>query len=371
VGEEEMSKTVIVLGAGASRQAGGPLMADFLDHAQEVWLSGQAGTAYEPSFALVFRAIAALQVAHSKANIDLLNIESVFAAFEMAKLFEALDRLEPTDVQELPRAMRRVIVRTLEQRIAIRVVGLGKEGTRVVPPECYDRFALLVARMGASVAGPTSVATFNYDMAVDYGFYWTQTPVNYCLSRAAGTGIPLLKLHGSMNWARCTTCREVVPWYLPAYLSSHRWGPLVLTPGSSLLMLIAEHLAALTHCEAPVEPEPVIVPPTWSKTQHHAEIASVWRHAAAHLAEAENILVFGYSLPLTDQFFRYLYALGTIGATRLKRFWVYNPDHSGEVERRFRDLLGQAATSRFRMMKNEFCEAIGLVAKEFGVSLAE
>jgi hypothetical protein len=38
----------------------------------------------------------------------------------------------------------------------------------------------------------------------------------------------------------------------------------------------------------------------------------VWRTAAQHLSEAEHIFIIGYSLPETDQFFRYLYGLGTV-----------------------------------------------------------
>ena len=39
------------------------------------------------------------------------------------------------------------------------------------------------------------------------------------------------------------------------------------------------------------------------------------------------------SLPASDHFFRYLYALGTVGDLRLKRVWVFDPDR--EVGWRF------------------------------------
>jgi hypothetical protein len=37
----------------------------------------------------------------------------------------------------------------------------------------------------------------------------------------------------------------------------------------------------------------------------HTGLSSVWRAAATHLAEAENVFIIGYSLPDTDEFFRY------------------------------------------------------------------
>jgi len=80
-------KHVFILGAGASREAGGPLMGDFLDHAEE--LSHNSDVDHE-AFDLVFRGIKELQVVHSKAFLDINNVESVMAAFEMAKLFGRL-----------------------------------------------------------------------------------------------------------------------------------------------------------------------------------------------------------------------------------------------------------------------------------------
>jgi hypothetical protein len=76
--------------------------------------------------------------------------------------------------------------------------------------------------------------------------------------------------------------------------------------------------------------------------------------AALELRDAENIYVIGFSLPTTDEFFRYLYGLGTVGDTILQRFWVVDPDPSGAVEQRFRGLLGPGAEERFRPFKEHF-----------------
>ncbi len=104
--------------------------------------------------------------------------------------------------------------------------------------------------------------------------------------------------------------------------------------------------------------DPVIVPPTWNKTQHYHQISPVWRRAAQHLSEAEVIVVFGYSLPETDQFFRYLYAWGTVGDAILKCFLVVDPDPSGQVVSRFQSLLGPGAKNRFIHIKKKFGEAL-------------
>ena len=60
-----MSQTVFILGAGASRQAGAPLMRDFLDIAANLWKSGEVEQD-EEHFKNVFNQIGGFQVVHSK-----------------------------------------------------------------------------------------------------------------------------------------------------------------------------------------------------------------------------------------------------------------------------------------------------------------
>jgi hypothetical protein len=85
----------------------------------------------------------------------------------------------------------------------------------------------------------------------------------------------------------------------------------------------------------------------------------MWAHAANQLAEAENIIVIGYSLPKTDQFFPILYALGTVSRAILKRFWLFDPDKDGAVAKRFREMLGEAALQKFHPTQVSFGSAIG------------
>ena len=94
---------------------------------------------------------------------------------------------------------------------------------------------------------------------------------------------------------------------------------------------------------------------------------SVWQRAAQHLSEAENIFLLGYSLPITDQFFHLLYALGTIGATRLKRLWVFDPDSQGQVKPRYEQMLGQSAEHRFNVRRAVFGDAIRIIREELHV----
>jgi hypothetical protein len=77
------------------------------------------------------------------------------------------------------------------------------------------------------------------------------------------------------------------------------------------------------------------------------------------LASAQNIFVIGYSLPETDSFFRYLYALGTESSVRLRNFVVINKDTSGHVGNRFRQLIGRGIESRFKYIPLTFEDSLG------------
>jgi len=117
--------------------------------------------------------------------------------------------------------------------------------------------------------------------------------------------------------------------------------------------VISSHFNEFHHCpDSRFQNAPYVVPPTWNKSQYHSELEAVWKSAADELSSAANIIVCGYSLPDSDQFFRYLYALGTVGDLRLKNIWVF--DRDDRVKKRFNKLLGQAAIPRFKFHQLKF-----------------
>jgi hypothetical protein len=348
-----VSETVFILGAGASKQAGGPLMREFLDVAEA--LRPRAGAAFAGDFDLVFAGIAELRVAQSKASVNIDNIESVFAAFELAALLGTLGALSESDTRGLAPAMRRVIARTLEMRIGFRRIDSSFE-----PPAPYNEFLRYVQKLWPdNTWNSVSLMTFNYDIALDYALHYNSVAIDYCLKPEPVSGrVQLMKLHGSLNWGRCIACEAIEEW--PVSLLTSSTPGFSWAPGAAATAEFVGLWGQRRHCHplGLYAPDPVIVPPTWDKASHYGEIETVWRRAARHLGEAKDIVVIGYSLPESDQFFRYLYALGTLTPTRLRRFVVYDPDASDDVKNRFQRLLGQAAQERFTYRRLRFAEAI-------------
>jgi hypothetical protein len=87
-----MSKLVFILGA--------PKMPKFLDVAESIGRGGRLYGDDQSRFDLVFKAYDCRQSIYSKSSeIDLLNIEALFAAFEMAETLGSLRGLiEPHSV---------------------------------------------------------------------------------------------------------------------------------------------------------------------------------------------------------------------------------------------------------------------------------
>ena len=355
-------KTLFILGAGASKEAGAPLMSNFLDVAEILLAEGRCG-ANQTDFELVFSTRSKLQAVYSKSRaIDLDNLEAVFAAFEMGHLVGRLGRVSKRDIHRNVASLGRLILRTLEETISF---PYSPRSLRVSPPRPYGDFANLIRDFYHS-GQRCAIITFNYDVSLDYAIAlpqqgegkwfenarrkWGEFVVfhcDYCLENTLNshsTSVPVMKLHGSLNWVRNGKQIEVIEFWNPRTDSFRRFD---ISKADS-----PRKLGLYSNTKR----EPMIIPPTWSKAEHHRQLANVWRKAAESLSTAENIIVCGYSLPESDYFFRYLFAIGSMGDTTIKRFYVFDPD--SRVESRFEDMLSERVGRRFRFRSYTFEQAI-------------
>ncbi|MDB5988966.1 MAG: hypothetical protein JWQ10_369 [Herbaspirillum sp.] len=358
-----MSNVVFILGAGASKQCGAPLMGDFLDIANNLFRSKLVEDK-RVQFERVFAAIGELQAVHSKAQLDLNNIESIFTVLELGRIIQKIPGIPTSEIPETIASLKELIVKTLEVTIKF-----PTNQTYIGPPKPYEAFTSLLTHLQkeAFPHQTAAVISFNYDIAADIAMCRAGQGPNYIIENAPGNhlGIPLLKLHGSLNWATESVSRKIRPLHLFNYLQ--RYIPNGYSEHASIEVPIGSHLADyFKQIESmQVDQEPVIVPPSWNKADYHAALSDVWAAAAQHLSEAEYIYVIGYSLPETDSFFRHLYALGSVGTTPLRKFAVFNPDSIGDVDKRFRSLLGPGAIARYEYHEQTFEQAIAHIRNQF------
>ncbi len=309
-------------------------------------------------------------MAYAKSSIDLDNIENLFTTFEMASLIGRLGGLSDEEVKNLPSHLRFVIMRTLEHSIKHPIF----EGDSVIrSPYPYDYFCeLLMELRNVQEAAPIAVISFNYDLCLEYAFAVGGVEPDYGLtprSRLRHGSIRLYKVHGSLNWARDQQTGQIEAASVRPLLTKTYWDRLGLNRDARRPIDTMELLHGPSRWGEAILPQPVIVPPTWNKGLYQEMLKSVWREASKALAGAENIFVIGYSLPMSDHFFRSFYTLSTISDSIIERFWVFDPADSSEVTDRFRSLLGPAILNRakFRHDHLPFKQAIVRLAETFGL----
>jgi len=350
-----VAKTVFILGAGASKEAGAPLMAEFLDTARDISVSKdhRIDSESHAAFERVFKAIQELRISHYKSYINLDDIEAVFGAFEMARLINRMGSYSPDEIKELISSIKKLIVKTLEVTMKY-----GVSKGHIAPIHTYSFFTKLLETLGNESGKYTSsVLTFNYDIALDHALYERGITVDYGLSSDDAKGnLQLLKLHGSLNWGKCAKCGSIVPYHMKQFFK--KFGVSWFSDSTSTSLDVGSKLINHEHCGTPLHPDPILVPPTWNKTEYHGQLGEVWAQAGKELSEAENIIVIGYSHPISDQFFKYLYALGSIGDATIRRFWVFDPAEGDQVKAKYKALMGTGLDNRFQFFRETFTRAI-------------
>jgi len=338
-----MADVVLILGAGCSQGCGAPLMKDFLRKAKNLYRTSQVGDRAQ-EFERVFDVISQLQSIHSKSRLDTENIEALFSAIDMAKTIGRLPGYDAAQIDTVLTSLRWLIVRTLEESMLY----FGLDYSAVRGAGEYEALAQTIQYLmhlhkpGLSVA----IITLNYDVALELALMNAFIPFTYGFDSAPARDryvVPVLKLHGSLNWA---TAGQAIHVWQPSEFASHFGVWESRKQGRPRLLVGSKLQAWFSTKGVSVDETPALVPPTWNKGATGNDLAQVWRSAATELLNAEYLYVMGYSMPITDQFFPYLYALGTLGGKPFREIAVLDPDK--DVAGRFRQLLGPGADWRFR-----------------------
>lgn len=344
-------------------------MSNFIDKAEDI-LRARSGISKkeEEAFRIALDVIKDLALAQSKSQLDLDNVESVYGAIEMACI---LDHWEISYRPEEARtALQTLISTTIRETTRIS----RRKGRVQATREVREFLTQIQSGTNGRIFERCSFITFNYDIVLETGLATQGIEYDYGLGdRDRSLGVKTYKLHGSVNWRAAsrmdlppgTPPEEIIVDYdLPVHADSIFFaeedeGPYTPFDPEVPKMFRRDGPDGKSNAYEAKGPA-FLVPPTWSKANHHSRIRQVWEGAARALRDADNIVIVGYSLPPSDEFFRYLFALGTLGRNRLRNVWVVNPDKSGETEARFRSLLGQATQGRMKYLPDNFGQIKGL-----------
>lgn len=394
-------RNVFILGAGFSAHAGAPLIEGFLDKSRELMDDPSSGL--EPFerdyFKDVFRFRREMAQACEKVMIDLDNIEELFGLVEMSQ------RLGD-EQQRTRKATVYMIAKTLE--LATRPPGQGRSHVRFdIRPEfvakcvpvsegslfqqmpgyapavfggdIYHYFAsLALGLFDDPKRQPTrsnTFITFNYDLILDHALQRLNVQPEYALDPSftrvyelpdANQACLVLKLHGSTNWGACGNCGRRI----------------VVLQGK---VTDSPRQFQSERCDECGKQgfQPLLIPPSWDKSEYHGIMTPVWARAVAELKSASRICIIGYSMPQSDLFFKYLLTLALSQNHRLNKLLVVDLSRSPrsslatqespppcELEDRYRQMLNPLFRGRrfsfyahgFEMFfgsGNQACVALG------------
>ena len=321
-------RNVYILGAGFSADAGMPLVADFMNTMRDAvaWLNNYAPDrkreieAIEAVFAFRRNAAAAALRTH----IDVENIEELFslaAAYRQgrheadeSKVALAIAATLDYAAKRNGDGVRKVAADFGETPPSRRPVGwvpsTGHSPNAYLLP-FYDLYlGVMTGYFSQSLPQRNTLITFNYDtvaeealarlgIAYDYGL--PGGAVRWVSGQPGGTGdgIPILKLHGSVNWG-----------FNPSAVSHQKMD--IFVDYTALQGKNAGH-------------ELILAPPTWRKgwAPNHV-MAAVWDAAVEALSKATRIIIVGYSLPATDSHFKYLMSAGLRDNISLRKILFVN-----------------------------------------------
>lgn len=316
-------KTAVFLGAGASKAFGYPLTGELLPRilkrlADGVLFSGansvrrNAGDrawfgeklyAFLPGLEDSERAPAG---GATDANAGLgIGITDLLTLVDRAVTHgEARATMSPEDVgrfrQLLERAIYEALMRDTERRTRPAKIVL-------------DRFAAWLA----TLEEPSSVITTNYDTAVDsrifshvgrtdlrkrelrvasavdFGFQWRRIRTGTLAARPARPVCRLFKLHGSVNWLRCSLCGQI-------YVN-------VRTSVGAKAFKETLDKWNTCHCNDWARLRLHLVTPSLIRSYQDPQLLGIWQAALETLRTADRWVIVGYSLPTEDVAMRSLF----------------------------------------------------------------
>jgi len=299
-------KTVLFLGAGFSAAFGHPTMNHFLEEvASRTKLS-------DNDTSLVADLILEARRANSFLESSPTNIEDILSFAVMG------DRLGLRGEDGKERAPR---IKSI----------IGKVYSALKDEDNYwKQYRVLGNLLGKTASDwPEGLAiiTTNYDLniecalhyhneASDYGFECTELREGQSASLCVKRGIPLLKLHGSVNWFKNEDPKGGV-------LVDAR---LIKVPAGIILPRV---------CMENHKPgkAPLLVPPSFLKPELDSPLPQVWQKAAQHLNQAETVAFIGYSFPPSDVEMKFFLAKSLAGNAKLQRLLVYDIEADAIVVR--------------------------------------
>ena len=364
---------VYILGAGFSVDAGLPLIKGFMNRMRDAaaWLGSQAGRERElEAIDRVLRFRLEATGAAYRVPLDVDNVEELFS-LASASGDEDLAAKMPLAIAATLDYARTIAKPLAEDRPYDLGVRENSEWARPrnwgrpvrhqptdnrngVPDRWFScpRHEFYLGLIGGyfNPGGPDrrdTIITFNYDTVIEEALAGLGLPFAYGASHLigrealsdvlsaqnAGDRLRVLKLHGSINWV--SELKEIAQDSIKSgglpYAGSHFLKSRITAFASYSELRTGGHV-------------PLLVAPTWNKV-FSGYLAAIWTEAVQALKAATRVIILGYSMPATDQHFKYLLAAGLQDNISLRKIFFVNP---ALIDEQKKSLLNERLFSVFR-----------------------
>ena len=343
-----MADNVFILGAGFSFDAGIPLMGTFVQTMLEIAARKRSPLEGAPLNAIdqalldqAITLIGELDSYHGRANFDDRNIEDLLSILSFKEL--AGGKGSRTSLEKITKA----IARTIELTCRVKNRSLVSRPTLTeTDPSIYRAFWATVFDVYSKNRLLPTLITFNYDLVLerslleqltgtrynptlterDKSFPVESIGVKYFNKRSEPVGF---SIEGGNFRARDS--RGTV-----SYKEGQKLVPLLNGREPSLNIPILKLHGSLNfskdqkqiNLEEAVE-DPQILPPLFNKDTA-ALGSAIWSQALKELREAKNIVIVGYSLPQTDIYMQYFLKAALGPNVDLNKITVFDPSlHNG------------------------------------------
>jgi hypothetical protein len=206
-------------------------------------------------------------------------------------------------------------------------------------------------KLANSMSSGDVIISFNYDLLLDNALFETNNLTdtgynipflrkynidNWLRPDETRSKIQLLKLHGSMNWLRCTICGSDLllqrTKYVDIFLGSSSWFNCPRCGASDLYM------------------KRIMLPPLLTKAYDDVDINYLWLRAEELLDDTDKIIAIGYSLPTADFASRMLFrrAIASGKISKNTPLIVVNPDP--QVKSIFTSLFNSSKIHHFNSL---------------------
>lgn len=306
----ETMKTVYILGAGFSVEAGAPTQAHLLTEAFNLY--EKHPKKYDSKKFSTFKEFLIEQLGYTEDQLNSVELEDIFTPLDRCLTESSQFRgIGLEKIMEVREAVFHVVGRTIQ--LVLENTGKSKK--------YIDNFARHITNESSKRANkeycnidPVSVISTNWDTLLDNSIYQTiigdkhEAVVDYCCyisSRdekddsikpgleklgAGGFNVKLLKLHGSLNWLQCPRCMRLYARF----------------PKNDGVMDYSIR-ESCRHCDRNFPEDETkhrlvsnLIMPTYIKDLSNPQYKIIWQNAGIEIAEADKLVFIGYSLPSAD-----------------------------------------------------------------------